>query len=131
MKGIGDITAVANLQWSDSIVHGWIKDTRGPQAVVLPNLAILSPNARLRELGAWKANFADPKSLATVSSPSWCGTQQSKAPEEIFVCNSARLSAYDVVLAQFGGASRRYLSFSDAGWRAGKKGTGFSACASD
>jgi uncharacterized protein YecT (DUF1311 family) len=102
-KEFGDgVEVIANLSLEDSVGREWIKSTRAPRVVYLPNYAVANPNLRLTELPQkWGSTTTNPRSLATVSSPPWCAQLNQAKLDEKATCASARLSAFDVLMERY------------------------------
>ena len=102
LNGLTDpIVGTANLGPNDSLARGWLGGNRTPTPVTLPDFAVLPQSTLLKDLPAREGRPVDLNSLITQGAPDWCRTEQVKKPEEQAVCDSAKLSAFDVTLNCF------------------------------
>jgi hypothetical protein len=97
----GTFTATINVGSYNSVTKSWIRDRYAAQNIVLSDLAVLAPNTLLNHLVRTPGAPLNPHSLATLSPPSWCSAQPMKTPDEKAVCDTSRLTTYDIFLADY------------------------------
>jgi hypothetical protein len=102
LNGLTDpIVGTANLGQNESLARQWFRGERTPTPVTLPDFSVLPQDTRLKDLPAKEGRPVNLNALITQGAPEWCSTQQVKRPEEMAVCQNAKLSAYDVTLNRF------------------------------
>jgi hypothetical protein len=102
LNGLTDpITGTANLGPNDSLARGQLSGNRAPTQVTLPDFSVLPQETLLKDLPAREGRSVNMNSLVTQGVPDWCRAQEVKKPEEKAICQSAKLSAYDVTLNRF------------------------------
>lgn len=100
----GHIAARINVGSDESVTKSWIRDRYASKSIELPDFAVLNPKTLLKHL----VDIVDipikpqnPSSLATLSFPSWCKSQAITAPDEKAVCETPRLTTYEIFLDRY------------------------------
>ena len=99
----GGFVATVNVSSDDSVTRSWIRDRYASRQIPLPDFAVLSPKTLLKQLVDVPTTRVNPSSFATFSPPSWCSSQPTMASDEKAVCETPKLTTYEIFLDRYYG----------------------------
>lgn len=97
----GGFGVTVNVGSEESVTKSWIRDRYESKRLSLPDFAVLNYKTKLKQLAGSPSSQQRPAALATMSRPQWCSSQQLKAPDEKTVCDTPRLTTYEIFLGRY------------------------------